>query len=78
MNSRLRWQYQLGDMPKQLIRHCPRCKARMGIAILDSVIRNVRAVHGFCMKCGYGFRWAIIRSSQEFIIGGYTPGNSTP
>jgi len=37
------------------------CKEVMGIVIADPV-KNVRPVHGFCMRCGYGFRWAIISS----------------
>jgi hypothetical protein len=46
---------------KRLIRRCPMCKEVMGIVIADAV-KNVRPVHGFCMRCGYGFRWAIIAS----------------
>jgi hypothetical protein len=37
------------------------CKQAMGILIADPV-KNVRPIHGFCMRCGYGFRWAIITS----------------
>jgi hypothetical protein len=37
------------------------CKEVMGIVIADPV-KNVRPIHGFCMRCGYGFRWAIISS----------------
>jgi len=53
---------RLGSNPsaaKRLIRRCPMCKEAMGIVIADSV-KNVRPIHGFCMRCGYGFRWAII------------------
>jgi ribosomal protein L32 len=52
----------LGSNPsaaKRLIRRCPMCKEAMGIVIANSV-KNVRRIHGFCMRCGYGFRWAII------------------
>jgi len=55
---------RLGSHPsaaKRLIRRCPMCKEVMGIVIADPV-KNVRPVHGFCMRCGYGFRWAIISS----------------
>jgi hypothetical protein len=37
------------------------CKELMGIVIADRV-KNVRPIHGLCMRCGYGFRWTIIRS----------------
>jgi hypothetical protein len=55
---------KLGSHPsaaKRLIRRCPMCKEAMGIFIADPV-KNIRPVHGFCMRCGYGFRWAIITS----------------
>src|SRR5436189_193270 len=47
---------------KRLIRRCPMCKEVMGI-VIAAPVKNVRPIHGLCMKCGYGFRWAIIRSS---------------
>jgi uncharacterized protein with PIN domain len=53
---------RLGSNPsaaKRLIRRCPMCKEAMGIVIANSV-KNVRPIHGFCVRCGYGFRWAII------------------
>jgi len=51
---------------KRLTRRCPMCKEVMGIVMAERE-RNVRPVRGFCMTCGYGFRWAVIRSSDTEI-----------
>src|SRR5262252_6944705 len=42
------------SLAKRLIRRCPMCKEAMGVIIADPV-KNVRPIHGLCMRCGYGF-----------------------
>jgi hypothetical protein len=49
---------------KTLSRRYPMCKEVMGILMAEQE-RNVRPIRGFCLRCGYGFQWAIIQTSAK-------------